>query len=251
MRYLKQIFCLLIACAFVAAAMPAQISSAEEITGSQGWEVNFDGTQLASNMGSITDAVNQMQPGDTVTFTLTLRNSYTEDVDYWMYNAVLKSFEDNSPANGGAYEYRLAYNGEDIFNSDTVGGEDVSAGKEGLKEATDSLEDYFYVDTIAPNGTGTITLEVSLDGETQGNIYQNTLANIDMRFAVELTAKETPTPKEEPKQPTATVVRPAKTGDETNILPYMAACLISGVVLLIAAILLLRRSNDKGGAKHA
>ncbi len=243
MRYLKQIFCLLIACAFVAAAMPAHIASAEEITGSEGWSVTFDGNQLVSNMGSIADAVNQMQPGDSVTFTVSLKNAYTADTDFWMYNAVLKSFEDNSPANGGAYEYRLSYNGEDIFNSDTVGGEDITGGREGLKEATGSLEDYFFLGTLEPNATGTVTLEISLDGETQGNNYQSTLANVDMRFAAELTAT--------PQTPPGVPVRPAKTGDETNVLPLLAVFLVSGIVLLCAAFLLLRRENKKGGAKHA
>ena len=33
---------------------------------------------------------------------------------------------------------------------------------------------------------GIITLEVALDGETQGNSYQDTLADLQMNFAVEL-----------------------------------------------------------------
>ena len=48
-----------------------------------------------------------------------------------------------------------------------------------------SLEEFFYLDRLVPGGDGIVTLKVELDGETQGNTYQNTLASLQMNFAVE------------------------------------------------------------------
>ena len=59
---------------------------------------------------------------------------------------------------------------------------------EGLKQATNSLSDYFYLITLSPNETGKVTLRVGLDGETNGNAYQNAAADLKMDFAVEYAA---------------------------------------------------------------
>ena len=44
------------------------------------------------------------------------------------------------------------------------------------------MEDYFYLDRLDKNETGTVELEVGLEGETQGNAYQNTLAKLQLNF---------------------------------------------------------------------
>lgn len=69
-----------------------------------------------------------------------------------------------------------------LFDSDTVGGD----GGDGLYEATDSLDEFFKLCTMAPGGSGYVTLRVKLDGETQGNGYQNTLAKLRLIFAVNI-----------------------------------------------------------------
>ena len=51
-----------------------------------------------------------------------------------------------------------------------------------LHEATDALEDFFYLDSQTTGQQGTIRLRVSLDGETQGNSYQNACKR---RYAVD------------------------------------------------------------------
>lgn len=69
-----------------------------------------------------------------------------------------------------------------LFDSDTVGGD----GGDGLYEATDGLDEFFKLCTMAPGGSGYVTLRVKLDGETQGNGYQNTLAKLRLIFAVNI-----------------------------------------------------------------
>ena len=73
---------------------------------------------------------------------------------------------------------------------------------------------------------------MGLDGETQGNDYQDTLADLAMNFAVEL--------KEAAPEPGAPRII-VKTGDDRNLLPYYVAMAVSGVLLLILAIDNVRR----------
>jgi hypothetical protein len=108
----------------------------------------------------------------------------------------------------------------------------VDAAGEGLHEATDALTDYFYLDTLSSGQSGTVTLKIALDGETQGNDYQDTLADLQMNFAVELT--------------TASGTRQVvNTGDGRSFLPYILAMALSGLVLLALAIYSLKRAKRR------
>ena len=224
---------------------------AEDFTGDDGWGVTFDGSRMTSTFKNtdIDDAVYKLQPGDKVTIHLTLSNDYNADTDWYMTNEVLKSLEDSQTvAEGGAYSYILTYvnpKGEStpLYNSESVGGEDTTAG-EGLHQATDSMEDYFYLDTLAARETGEITLTVKLEGETQGNAYQDTLAKLQMNFAVELT-QAAKTPK---KPATGTPVRTlgrtsVKTGDTNKVLYLSIAALVAGAACAGAAIYKIRKAG--------
>jgi hypothetical protein len=281
MNMRKKVCSLLFTCLLILAlAVPAY---AEEYQGADGWEVDYDGSSLNSSFdsGDLSDAAAGLQPGDSITFTIALKNSDSQSMDWWMTNKVLESFEDNSVANGGAYTYILTYTDSTgaanlLYSSESVGGEDTTGG-EGLHEATGALEKYFYLDTLSSGGSGTITLQIALDGETQGNDYQNTLANLQMNFAVEATtsgAAET-TPETTPESTAAVestasnaqettaaeTVAPTKadnsshssaikTGDDTQYVPYLIAMGVCGVILLILAIysLIKSRKKDEKGA---
>ena len=142
-----------------------------------------------------------------------------------------------------------------LFDSDTVGGENSGAAGEGLHGATNALQDYFYLDTLENGQKGTITLEVALDGETQGNDYQDTLADLQMNFAVELRGDtpatpqtpETPGTPETPKKPgtPGTPGKLIKTGDESR--PVLLAVVMagSGLVLLLFCILQWREGKRR------
>lgn len=181
-----------------------------------------------------------------------------------MSNEILKSLEDESQAENGAYTYKLSYkdvSGEEtvLYDSDTVGGEDKKSGEEGLHQATNSMEDYFYLDRLDKNETGTVELEVGLEGETQGNAYQNTLAKLQLNFAVEKVSKKTKVEKGENKVVKKTMtgksstirktaVTSPKTGDTMHALLFSAIALVSGIVVLIIAVLAVkrRREDEKG-----
>lgn len=159
----------------------------------KGWKVEFTGKEMTSNFTStdLSEAVYALQPGDSVTISLNLENKSGGSSEWYMTNRVIASLEDSSSqARGGAYAYRLTYTGGDgtvttLFDSAAVGGEKSTTAGLGLHEAAESLDEYFRLDTLSSGAKGKVTLMVALDGETQGNAYQNTLADLRMTFAVD------------------------------------------------------------------
>lgn len=253
---------------------------AEDMKGADDWEVVFDGKDVESNFSSanIDDAVYAIQPGDTMEMWVTIRNKSDIDTDWYMTNKVLKTLEEadekgqNLPT-GGAYEYLLTYTDPagtvtTLYKSETLGGDSTEGGV-GLLGATNSLDEFFFLDRLSPNQSGVVTLKVTLEGETQGNDYQNTLARVQMNFAVERATvfsepgtitPETPTsPNRDPevieevvvieneihKESSSTVgFTSPKTGDEVDFL-YPALALIAGLVLLVAGIVKSRREPEE------
>lgn len=224
------------------------------------------------------NAVYNLQPGDDITITLNLKNENTVAANWYMTNEVLQSLEETtgSEAAGGAYEYELAYTDpggvrEILFTSDTVGGEN-SGSRVGLKAATSGLEDFLYLDTLSPGQQGVLTLRVALDGETEGKAYQNTLASLQMNFAVDTTTVNNqtvtrvvdengnPVLVDENGNPvvtdddedagTSARTQIVRTSDKNNLLPYIAAAGVSGVLLLLLAIFGIKeRKKQKKGVK--
>ena len=246
----KKVLCLVMAMVMV---VGAGISvQAEDYQGSDGWVANFDGKEIKSNFGTsnLTEEAKSIQPGDSITLKVSIKNSDSGKTDWYMTNEAIQSLEDaKSAANGGAYEYRLAYinaagKETELYNSETVGGEGASS-KEGLHQATDSLEEYFYLDRLDPGQSGMVKLRVKVDGETQGNDYQETLALLKMTFAVEKVTESTirKVPGED-----KVITNRVKTGDTNKILLFCALALISGIILLILALMSMkrRRYNRKG-----
>lgn len=238
-RVFATVLSLALLLAFSAAAF-AETHTAE-------WNVTFTSeNRLESNYtaAELGRRVYEMQPGDTVELKLNLSNAGGAPSNWYLSNAVLQSLEESgNAASGGAYEYELAYTdaaGDEtvLYTSDAVGGERVNSDRVGLKNATEGLEDYIYLDTLDAGAKATVNLRVSLDGETQGNSYQDTLARLQINFAVDpIVSRE-----EVVTRPGLSVVQ---TGDENKSLPFLIAAGISGLLLLVLALTGMR------GRKHA
>lgn len=197
---------------------------AESYNGPDGLYVTYDGSKLTSNL-NLADILDDLQPGDDITIKVTLNNNAEGETDWWMKNDVIKTFEESTEASGGAYTYVLSYNGQEIYNNQALGGDKVINNKEGLEKADSSLEDFFFLEMLTKGQKREVVLKVALDGETQGNAYMDTIANLDLVFAVE---------------PRATKEVIVKTGDTTVILPYIALGL-AGIVLLLAVLIFGRK----------
>lgn len=239
---------------------------AEEYEGGD-WKVEFTGEGMVSNFSSadISDAVYSLQPGDSVTISLDLENKSSRSTEWYMTNKVLSSLEDHSEqARGGAYAYRLAYTGQAgeetvFFDSSTIGGDRDSAAGVGLHEAVENMDEYFRMDTLAPGEKGIVTLRVVLDGETQGNNYQNTLADLSMSFAVDPlvpTADDGTNKGGDPGGPSQEDGAPGdgsysystggvRTGDNSNLALWSCVAFASGALLLVLALLGIRKSGKE------
>ena len=131
-------------------------AQAEDLQGKDGWFAEFNGKKIVSNFDSaaLADEAGNVQPGDSITLKVQIRNADTGATDWYMTNEALQSLEDAADvADGGAYSYRLAYTGADgketeIYNSETVGGENSTGALEGLHQATNTLDEYFYLDRL-------------------------------------------------------------------------------------------------------
>lgn len=231
------------ACFAMLLALASSITAfADDIQGESGWQVLFDGKRMESNFSTakIDEQIGGLQPGDSIELTITLKNQYNGQADWYMKNQVLESLEDAGNAAGGAYDYLLTYTdkaGETttLYSSDYFGGDGRINGV-GLHGATTTLDEYFYLDRMTNNDTGTVKLKVRLEGETQGNDYQNTLARLQMDFATELaTASSTP----------GSGRASVKTGDQTQILLYVTLTLAAGIVILIIAVMRFRRDREE------
>lgn len=222
---------------------------AESYTGDAGWRVRFDGNKMDSNFSSsdMDDLILAIQPGDDVTIEVALENAGGYATNWYMTNEVISSLEDSqSVAEGGAYTYTLTYTGPGgavttLYDSDAVGGEKESQAGQGLHEATDSLKDYFFLDTLANGQKAKVTLLVALEGETQGNAYQNTLAALQMNFATERAA-ETPSPS-------SRVITSVKTGDESHM-GLWVVLLICSAAAVVALLVFGKKSRGKDGGVH-
>lgn len=225
--------------------------NAEDFVGSRDWTVNFDGKKMNSNFKSaeMTQDILNILPGDSITLQINLKSDDHRKTDWYMSNEVLKSLEDSSEAEGGAYTYILSYydpEGKEtvLYSSDVVGGEGgVIAG---LHQASAGLEDYFYLDRLENSENAKIRLYVKLDGETQGNDYQDTLARLKINFAVERVyddvINETIT-----QTKLVTLSNVVKTGDSSPVLMFSSLALASGIVLLIVAVIVMKRKRNERG----
>ena len=234
----KKLLCLALAATMVVGA--TMTASAEDFTGSDDWKVSFNGEKMESSFdsGTMTEEILQIQPGDTITLKVSLANTSSAKTEWYMTNEVLQSLEDSQDvADGGAYTYILTYVGPDgeeiLYSSEAVGGEGESEAGEGLHQATDALEEYFYLDQLAEGESGYVQLIVKLDGETQGNAYQDTLAQLMMNFAVEKVNDDT------------IYKTSAKTGDFAPMMTASAVALAGGIILLLFAVILSKRRREQ------
>ena len=251
----KKVLCL--AMALVMLAGGSLTAHAEELKGQDGWRAEFNGKKIVSNFdsGTLADEAGNVQPGDSITLKVEIKNSDTGSTDWYMTNEAIQSLEDAADvAQGGAYSYRLAYKGPkgqeiEIYNSENVGGESATGKLEGLHQATDTLNDYFYLDRLESGKSGTVTLKVTVEGETQNNDYQKTLAKLQMTFAVEkVTASVVKHTPGKVHTETRMITNRVQTGDTAHILLFCLLGLTSGLVFLFIGVKSSkRRKNEQKG----
>lgn len=181
---LKPLGAFVAGCALALACILGFAGSAEAQTENVGWSVTYNADkQMVSDYdrAAIDEKLANLQPGDSFTMSATLNNKYSDATDWYMTADAVKTLEEASSASNGAYTYKLIFDGRIIYSSDTVGGD----GANGFKEIDGATGKWFFLGTIDSDATGNVKIEMSLDGETQGNAYMNTLGTLNVAFAVE------------------------------------------------------------------
>lgn len=221
----------------------------------------FNGSKITSTFknGKVADVISDLQPGDSVTFTIKYKNAYDGPTDWYMTNDVIQTLEKANSARkkvkgtgtpeNGAYTYELLHtdnSGKEtvIFSSDKVGGDEKPDDMQGLEQAANALNEWFYLASLNKGGSGKVTLNIAFDGETEVNDYMDTDGSVELAFAVDkpktVTTPGAP-PQDHPSKPGRDAVKSGtRTGDMNRLMPYIAL-MLTGVILLIAVL------KHKGG----
>ncbi len=235
--------------AALAAAQPAFAKTIEKQ-----WTVEFTGSDM-TDQGSadIVKELRGMQPGDSAKFTVVMYEKYDKAADWYMKNKVLESME-KSLRSGGSYSYKLTYTnpkGEQkvIITNEVVSGDTGTGTTKGLFDATEATGEYFFLDTLAPQAKALMTLEVAIDGETHGNTYFDSAAQIQLQFAAEPTDNSgTPGDATQTRQtPNTPAKKLSQTGDTIAMAAIALVALVAAVVLVAVALRQRRQKKDEEG----
>lgn len=160
-----------------------------EAPGKPSWTVTYNGSAMDSNYVSSKATESGAMPGDTIVYSVNLKNGSGSDATFYMSTDVVKTLEEGSEATGGAYSYKITYSGSDepIFDSETVGGDKSVADVIGLNQVNGNEGSYFSLGSIAKGDYETIKVTVVLDGNSQTNKYMATLAELEIMFGAEPT----------------------------------------------------------------
>lgn len=203
-------------------------------------EYVFDGNNVTGSAGAdIEKQIQNLQPGDDMTLEFTYTNESDATTYWYMENTVVDALETSSEQNGG-YTYILTDNGPNgetvLFNSDQVGGQDQPSGAgQGLKAATNASSDWFFIHELAAGQSGSTTLYVKLDGESQVNSYKGSKGQLHLNYAVE---------KQEPGEDIIINKSSTKTGDTFNPLLAIAALTAALLAALLAVLSYFRDRKD-------
>lgn len=235
------------------------------------WTVEFTGSKMEDEGSAvIAQVVSGMQPGDSAQFTVDLYESYGKAADWYMRNEVLKSmeesFDDANSNSGGSYSYKLVYispqNEEKVILTNEVVSGDAGTGKtSGLFDATESTGEWFYLDTLAPEATAKVILTVGIDGETHGNRYFDTSAELKLAFAAEPTdepgtpgtakqpddpssKKDNPKPNDDPKKTDKSNGKLSQTGDMIPLTIIAVVAIAAGILVVVVALRNRRESRE-------
>jgi hypothetical protein len=235
-----------------------------------GWTVTYAGNGFSTNFSTdaVASSIGNVQPGDTIHYEITTQNNKSGNTDWYLSNEIVQSLEldsnnNSTGASDGSYTYTLSYKANDgtetVLYDSTIGGE---AGA-GLTQVNDTTKDnYFYLGRLSDRQTGTVVLDIKLDGYTLENGYMQKLAKLQMNFAVEeavnsvVTLNNTVTQTAPGKivrlqNPTANtdVLTGPKTGD--SILPMILSGLGMVIGILLVVIWGVNSRNRKTAKEEA
>ena len=217
----------------------------------------FNGNKIVSSFSSekVNDTIRNLEPGDEATFEVEFENRYDGTTHWYMRNEALETLEQSyDRTENGGYTYKLTNidpDGEEtvLFDNSKVGGtgEDghsyaiepkskkASHGYEnngeGLHQATNATDEWFFIQTLEKDQSGRTRLYVKFDGESEVNDYMDTAGELMLAYAVEL---DTDNSHKSHKS--------VDSGDETNLLIYIAT-MLAAMLMLVFTIMSYRKDR--------
>lgn len=255
----KRILCLVMG--LVLTAGMSMTAFAEDYKDTNSWTADYNGKEIVTNFGknAVADTILQILPGDSIEVSVTIKNSDSRETDWYMTNEIIQTLEQTqTSAEEGAYEYRLTYTNSDgvatdLYVSDSVGGTNAAGdagAPEGLLQLDGAAGEYFYLERLKQGETGKVTLWMRVDGETQGNGYQETLAKLGLNFAVEVVPEAVVRTEVNHRVNRVSggtqIVTTVQTGDTTPLMIWSAVALGCGVILLVVGMAAWKRNREKG-----
>ena len=186
-----------------------------------------------------------MLPGEEREQTICLENITDRDVDFFMSASVIQSFEDIREASGGAYHIRLVsvQNGREKVIYGNEEGTDANVGgvdKEGLKDLNGIVNEWFLAASLPGQGKADIRLEVSLEGESHNNTYQDAAGRFQFMFRAGYEEDQIVQVQKKGTDKIITLLRTVKTGDDSSAEIFLSALILSAGV---AGVIFLRRGK--------
>ena len=245
---MKKRYILISALVLMLSALFPFTAKAETISFNVTFESAGGGYRISGNDDdtSVYDVLKGMQPGDTADIEFVLRNSTDKTIVWWMKNNALTSFEDEGVAKHGAYTYDLSLVNSSgtssvLYSNNEVGGQDST---DGLHEATESLkDDFIFLEEVGGGSTIRVKLHLELEGETQSNLYQEVLGQLEFIFATEII--------ESGKKIIYVIPKTGIEGEQALKTQNRFVLLVSLAFMLLAIIYLLFRKKSLKKARNA
>ena len=153
--------------------------------------VTFEGnsSKYFSVLDSQTSEFGSMEPGGENTLDITLTNSSSDEMKFYMSASLLEDIAQQGASKTAVYDFDITKNGEgDAFfqatisgGADTGKGANISLGKEYLTEDNNIL-----LDTLKKGESSQITVRLALDGDSVGNDYQAKSGQFQFVFSAEI-----------------------------------------------------------------
>lgn len=203
----KRIMNLVLALALTVIGLAGQNITAEaKIHDTISWPVTYDGNKVTSKFtDSVTnDVLSAVMPGDTVIYKVNYSTSVP--ADFYLNADIVNTLEekklddtdpddiskavDSDEAKEGAYTYVIKNGNTVIFDSELIGVGESDELLKGLK-MVDGEQKFFELGRLGAGGSGSVTIEIKLDGNSQDNSYMHKLATLDVKIGAQAVPKNT------------------------------------------------------------
>ncbi len=195
-----------------------------------------------------------MMPGEERTQDIILKNTSDKAVDFYMKTETLRTFEEFNMTDGAAYHVTLTV--QDMKGTTTIyggaeadGSNRIGADEEGLGNLNGNVNEWYKVAALNGGEEATITLKVSLDGESHHNSYMAAEGTFQFEFMAGYEDKENVITTVKQLEDVVVneivyVVNSVKTGDSSSFFLW------SGGIGLCAALLVVMIALKMKGRKQ-